>query len=244
MNPAIKTMQSHRSYRDFDENHAMSAEEFKQIIDSARQAPSWMNGQHYSIINISDEKLRAEISALQPRNPHIASASTFLVFIADLYRMKLASEGYEGNFSAVDDIDTLFTATTDAALAAQNAVVAAESMGYGICFIGGIRTIAQELVALLDLPQYTFPLFGLAIGKPAVEMALKPRLPENAVVFNNRYQRDLAPLLADYEQTMTDFGEAREKLPWREKFARYYEKPFAPGNNELLRQQGLIKQSK
>lgn len=241
MHPAIKTMQSHRSYRDFDKNHSIPVQEIKQILNSARQAPSWMNGQHYSIININDEKLRTEIAALQPKNPHIASASVFFIFIADLYRMKLAAEAYTGDFSAVNDIDTIFTAATDAALAAQNAVVAAESLGYGICFIGGIRAIAKDLVPLLDLPPYTFPLFGLAIGKPAVEMALKPRLPEDAVVFNNRYQRDLGSLLAEYEQTMTDFGEARERLPWREKFARYYEKPFAAENTELLRQQGLLK---
>lgn len=241
MNPTINTLQAHRSYRDFDHNHQLSATELDNILQAARQAPSWMNGQHYSIININDSDLRAKIGDLQPRNPQILSASVFLIFVADLYRMQLASQAYDGNFSAVSDLDNLILATTDTALAAQNALTAAESLNYGTCMIGGIRAIAPQLVELLKLPRHTFPLFGLAIGKPSVDMRLKPRLPQEAVVFNNQYNSDLAPLLAQYETTMTEFGEAREKLAWREKFARYYEQPFAPQNNALLRQQGFFK---
>lgn len=239
MNPVINTLQAHRSYRDFDKTHLINAVELDNILQAARQAPSWMNGQHYSIINIKDKALRAKIGALQPRNPQILSASVFLIFIADIYRMRLASQSYDGDFSAAGDLDNLILATTDTALAAQNALVAAESLNYGTCMIGGIRAIAPQLLELLELPRYTFPLFGLAIGKPSVDMRLKPRLPHAAVVFDNQYNTDLAPLLAQYETTMTEFGEAREKLAWREKFARYYEQPFAPQNEQLLHQQGF-----
>lgn len=67
------------------------------IIDCARQAPSWMNGQHYSIINITDPALRAQIVALQPGNPQIGTCSTYLLFIADLHRAGLASQACQGS---------------------------------------------------------------------------------------------------------------------------------------------------
>lgn len=104
--------------------------------------------------------------------------------------------------------------------------------------------IAPELTEWLGLPAYTYPLFGLCIGKPAVEMQVKPRLPQQAVVAENRYPSDdvLSTALADYEATMTAFGEKREKFPFREKFARYYSQEYAPRNTKLLRDQGLLTQ--
>ena len=73
-------------------------------------------------------------------------------------------------------------------------------------------------------------------------MRLKPRLPQQAVVFENRYAPDqqLEADLADYEHTITAFGEAREKLPYRQKFARYYSQTYVPANIALLKQQGLL----
>ena len=100
MKTAVETIKSHRAFRHFKSDRPLAAEEIQTIIDCARQAPSWMNGQHYTIINITSPELRARIAALQPANPQIASCSTFLIFIADLHRAKLCSEAYGGTFAA------------------------------------------------------------------------------------------------------------------------------------------------
>ena len=109
---------------------------------------------------------------------------------------------------------------------------------------GGGNAGETSLTEWLGLPAYTYPLFGLCIGKPAVEMQVKPRLPQQAVVAENRYPSDdvLSTALANYEATMTAFGEKREKFPFREKFARYYSQEYAPRNTKLLRDQGLLRQ--
>lgn len=75
-------------------------------------------------------------------------------------------------------------------------------------------------------------------------MQVKPRLPQQAVVAENRYPTDelLSTALANYEATMTAFGEKREKFPFREKFARYYSQEYAPRNTKLLRDQVLLTQ--
>lgn len=239
---AVQTILNHRTYRHFKANKPLPETDLQTIIDCARQAPSWMNGQHYSIINITDINLRKQIVALQPANPQIGTCSTYLIFIADLHRADLSSQAYEGSFSAAGDPDSLITAVTDTALAAQNAVVAAESLGYATCFTGGIRSIAPQLIELLALPKNTFPIVGLCIGTPDIEMQLKPRLPEETIYSENHYPEDniLSDGLKQYEQTMTEFGEAREKFPFREKFARYYSSTYAPKNIPLLQKQGWL----
>ncbi|EGV35934.1 nitroreductase family protein [Neisseria weaveri] len=242
MKSAVETIKNHRTYRHFKENIQLPAEDLQTIIDCARQAPSWMNGQHYTILNISSPELRRQIAEQQPANPQIATCSTYLIFIADLHRADLSGQAYNGTFTAAGDPDSLITAVTDTALAAQNAVIAAESLGYATCYTGGIRNIAPELVELLKLPKNTFPIVGLCIGVPDIEMNLKPRLPEEAVYAENRYPDDqiISDGLAQYEQTMTAFGEAREKFPFREKFARYYSNTYAPRNHALLPKQGWL----
>lgn len=241
MNDTVKTLKSHRAYRHFKAGRPVCAEHVQTIIDCARQAPSWMNGQHYTIINISDEALRRRIVGLQPANPQVGTCGLFLIFIADLNRARLCSEAYGGSFSAATHSDSLITAVTDASLAAQNAAVAAESLGYGTCFIGGMRFIAQELIELLQLPRHTMPVFGLCIGEPDIDMRLKPRLPQATVYAENRYpdEQTLSDGLEAYEATMTAFGEAREKLPYREKFARYYD-AGEPKNEPLIFRQGWL----
>lgn len=244
MNPTIATLKNHRVFRHFKAGAAMPANDVQTIIDCARQAASWMNGQHYTIINVTDPDLRNRIAGLQPANPQIASCSTFLIFIADLYRSALCSEAYGGTFAAASHSDSLITAVTDTSLAAQNAVVAAESLGYGTCYIGGIRMIAAEIIGLLALPKHTFPLFGLCIGMPDIEMRVKPRLPEQTVYAENRYpdEQTLSDGLAAYEAVMTEFGEAREKLPYREKFSLYYSNA-QPRNEPLIFEQGWLRPS-
>lgn len=91
MQNAIETIRQHRTYRHFKAGLSLPESDVQTIIDCARQAPSWMNGQHYSIINITDPALRAQIVALQPGNPQIGTCSTYLLFIADLHRAGLAS---------------------------------------------------------------------------------------------------------------------------------------------------------
>lgn len=242
MNPVLELIAQHRTYRHFCRGEMLPESHIQAIIHAAQRAPSWMNGQHYSIINISDAELRDNICAMQPANPHIGECALFLVFVADLHRADLCREAYNGTFQAAGTPDALITAVTDTALAAQNALIAAESLGYATCFVGGIRLSAREMVPLLGLPENTFPLFGLCVGTPDVEMRVKPRLPVAAVYAENRYPgREVQTAkLAEYEQTMLDFGETREKFPYREKFARYYSRPYAPENIALMQSLGWL----
>lgn len=241
MNQTIELLQNRRSYRDFDENHTLSKEERQAILDAARQAPSWMNGQFYSIIAIEDKKIREQFVEWNPGNPQILKSSLFLLFVGDLNRTKMVSEAYESAYPIDESIEPIILATTDAALALENAVIAVESLGLGSVVVGSIRKYGKEISQLLELPDKTFPLFGLTIGKPIVEMKVKPRLPENTVVHHNKYQPYSYTLIEQYDQTMEAFGEARESKRWSQKFADYFAAKPQMITDRLLQLQGLLK---
>ncbi|MGL6355803.1 nitroreductase family protein [Aeromonas veronii] len=92
----------------------------------------------------------------------------------------------------------------------QLAMLAAQSLGLGGVYIGGIRNHPVEVSELLGLPHQVIPLFGLCLGHPAQQPEQKPRLPRGLVVYQERYQHELdRDLLARYDQQIADYYQAR-----------------------------------
>ncbi|MEI5995504.1 nitroreductase family protein [Candidatus Enterococcus mansonii] len=241
MNETIKLLKNRRSYRDFDQEYTLPQEELQLILDAARQAPSWMNGQFYSIIVLKDQQIREQLVQWNPGNPHILNSSVFLLFVGDLYRTKMVSEVSKSAYLIDESIEPVLLATTDAALALENAVIAAESLGLGSVVVGSIRKHGKEIAELVNLPENTFPLFGLSIGKPVVEMNVKPRLPESAVVHYDTYHPYTYQLIEQYNEIMEAFGEVRETKRWSKKFADYFSEKPTLITDQFFKIQGLLK---
>lgn len=241
MNETIRLMKEHRSYRDFDENYVIPDDKMQAILDSARQAPSWMNGQAYDIIVIRDKKIRQQLVEWNPNNAHMLKSSVFLLFVGDLERFKMCSDYRNAGFNVGESLDHVLVATTDAALAMENAIVAAESFGLGTVPVGSVRQHIKEIAELLHLPEHAFPLCGVSIGKPTVEMRVKPRLPEQAVVHYDTYKPYDLSVIKDYDKTMEVFAEARETKIWSVKFADYYAAPFNAKVNKFFEEHHLLK---
>ncbi|WP_218596931.1 nitroreductase family protein [Chroogloeocystis siderophila] len=109
--------------------------------------------------------------------------------------------------AGLDYLEMFVTATIDAALAAQNATVAAESLGLGTVYIGAMRNHPEEIAALLKLPSHVFAVFGLCVGYPdSPQAAIKPRLPQSAILHREHYDltvQDAA--IAQYNEIMQNF---------------------------------------
>ncbi|GAK82658.1 NADPH-flavin oxidoreductase [Vibrio ponticus] len=97
----------------------------------------------------------------------------------------------------------------DAGIMAQNCFIAAESMGLGGVYIGGLRNNAQQVDELLDLPAHTAVLFGLCLGHPDQNPEVKPRLPQKVVLHENSYQALDRSAIDEYDQTMRDYYASR-----------------------------------
>jgi nitroreductase len=171
----IPLLKNHRSIRKFTDE-PVSDDVVADIVSAGLSAATSSNLQGTTVIRVRNPETRSAIAALAGGQTYVETAAAFFVWCADLHRSSVACEMAGGEFSA-GMTEHFVIATVDCALAAQNAVVAAESLGLGICYIGGIRNDPAQVTELLGLPEQVFPLFGLCIGWPDQDPALKPRLP-------------------------------------------------------------------
>ncbi len=188
MNQVIETILNHRSIRSF-EDKLLSKEQIETIVKSAQAASTSSYIQAYSIIGITDQEMKKKLAEVVGNQPYVEKNGHFFVFCADLYRHTVIGkmEGKDVEPS-IESTEKFMVALIDAALAAQNAALAAESMGLGICYIGGIRNNLEEVVKLLKTPERVIPLFGLAVGYPAKITGQKPRLPLEHIYHENTYE--------------------------------------------------------
>ncbi len=182
MTPTIELICGHRSIRHFTDEPISDAQ-CEAIINSARATSSSSFLQCSSIIRITDKALREELVTLTGGQKHVAQAAEFWVFCADFNRhLQICPDAQLGL------AEQLLLGVVDTAMMAQNALIAAESLGLGGVYIGGLRNNIEAVTKLLKLPQHVLPLFGLCLGWPADNPDLKPRLPASILVHENSYQ--------------------------------------------------------
>lgn len=189
MNETIQQLFARKSVRAFTDE-PITAEEKRLILESAFQASSAGNQQLYTILDITDQALKDALSVTCDNQPFIARAPMVLVFCADCKKWYDAywSIGCEARAPGVGD---LLLSVTDTAIAAQNAVVAAESMGIGSCYIGDIMENCEEQRRLLNLPEYVLPAVMLVFGRPTQtqkDRPKPPRAPMEQLVHENGYR--------------------------------------------------------
>ena len=202
MNQIIETMKNHRSIRTYLDKE-ISENIINELIDVAQAAPSSINGQQTSVIVVRDKDKKAKLAELAGGQPWIAQCPVFFVFVADFYKSKLASEKTNKPLVITDSIESTIVAAVDAGLSMQNVITAAESLGMGIVPIGGVRKSPDEVIELLNLPEYTYPLVGLALGYPADNSKLKPRMPRKAYRHDEEYNKEILPeLINKYDEVM------------------------------------------
>ncbi|KMJ59252.1 NADPH-dependent oxidoreductase [Bacillus sp. LL01] len=248
MNPTIETILSHRSVRKF-ENKALSDEQIKTIVKSAQAASTSSFVQAYSIIGVKDKVKKKRLAELAGNQPYVEENGHFLVFCADFRRHALIGEMEETDVTAsIESTEKFMVAVIDASLAAQNASVAAESMGLGICYIGGIRTNIEEVAELLKMPANTIPLFGLAIGYPAQDTGVKPRLPLENIYHEEMYQQDetlYKEQLEDYNKEISAYYHGRTQGKrsdtWTSQMAGMLREPKRMHMKDFMEKQGFAK---
>ncbi|WP_152398558.1 NADPH-dependent oxidoreductase [Paenibacillus cellulositrophicus] len=187
LNGTIQVLTSHESVRSFTPEEVAPAA-LEAILTSARSAPTSSNLQAYSIIVVRDADRKSRISALSGHQGFIQEAPLMLIFCADIHRLKYVTRRQGYDFKA-DTLEMFLLSSVDAALAMQNALVAAEALGYGAVPVGSVRNHPEELALELGLPEGMFAVVGLAVGREreGVRRGVKPRLPMSVTVHEERY---------------------------------------------------------
>ncbi|PZD66307.1 oxygen-insensitive NADPH nitroreductase [Pantoea ananatis] len=236
MTPTIDLLCSHRSIRSF-KDQKVSAEQREAIIAAAQSASTSSFLQCSSIVRITDPALRDQLVTLTGGQTWVAEAAEFWVFCADFNRhLQICPDAQLGR------AEQLLLGCVDTALMAQNAMVAAESLGLGGVFIGGIRNNIAQVTELLGLPKFVLPLFGFCLGYPESIPDVKPRIPQSMLVHENRYQPVDPAVLADYDSRTAIYYEQRDSNQrsetWSQLIQRLIIKETRPFMLDYLHQQG------
>ncbi|EDH8178023.1 nitroreductase NfsA [Salmonella enterica subsp. enterica serovar Typhimurium] len=229
-------LSGHRSIRHFTDEPVTDAQR-EAIIAAARSTSSSSFLQCSSIIRITDRALREALVPLTGGQKHVAQAAEFWVFCADFNRhLQICPDAQLGL------AEQLLLGVVDTAMMGQNALTAAESLGLGGVYIGGIRNNIESVTELLKLPKHVLPLFGLCLGWPADNPDLKPRLPAELVVHENQYQPLDEKLLARYDEQLAEYyltrGSNTRRDTWSDHIRRTLIKENRPFILEYLHKQG------
>jgi FMN reductase (NADPH) len=212
MNQVIETILNHRSIRKF-EDRALSLEQIETIIQCAQAASTSSFIQAYSIIGIKNPDKKRRLAEIAGNQAYVESNGHLFIFCADLHRHEVIAEMENQDLTtSLQSTEKFMVGLIDATLAAQNAVLAAESMGLGACYIGGIRNNLEAVCDLLQIPNRVIPLFGVVMGYPQQQPDKKPRLPLNHVYHEDTYQQNSETYqsqLQAYDKTISAYYEER-----------------------------------
>lgn len=242
MNEVTKLLQSHSSVRKYS-GESIPKETVIELVKTAQMAASSHFVQAYSIIWVTDEDKKAKLGELSKNEFQFTTAGASFLFCVDFKRLQIAGTK-QGVDIVVDSAENVLVGIADVAIFAQNFVVAAESLGYGICYIGGARNNPAEISDLFALPDHVFPLFAMTIGTPVKRNETKPRLPVEAVLHENSYDVEkYDSLLDEYDYLMENYYTSRSSnqkvATWTKQMADFLLEQRRPHIKEFLASKGF-----
>lgn len=235
----LTLMKSHRSIRRFETTPIPSAH-IKEAVRCGQMASTSSAVQAYSVIHVTDDRKLDTLAQLAGPQEKVKRCGAFFVLCADTRRHRLmcerAKEPYYNSFEA------LLVAIADVSFFAQNMSLAFESMGYGICYIGGMRNDLLLVIETLGLPEGVFPVYGLCAGIPLENPTIRPRLAYDAFLFENEYSGDdtLMDGIARYDEGYKDYLAARGTEPkgWSDAMVARNSRAIREEVGEVFKSQG------
>lgn len=214
MNDITNVIKSHTSIRKFTDK-PVTKEQIDEIVYCAMRGASAGNMMQYSIITIQDKSTLEKLSKSCDNQPFIKDAPLALLFVADNYKwselFKSRKVMDRGNPYHKPQLPDFMLGIQDAMIAAQNSVIAAESMGLGTCYIGDIMENIEFHRQLFNLPDYTMPVTLIVIGNYDFQPALRPRFEKQHMVYEEVYpevnSEFIDSMFAQKETDIPDFAQ-------------------------------------
>jgi nitroreductase len=217
-NDTIELLLSHRSVRGFLSD-PLQPGVLEALVAAAQSASSSSNVQAWTVIAIENAETKTALAQIAGGQKHMEECPVLLVWCADLSRTKQMGERHNYPTDATGFLESYMVSVVDAALAAQNATVAAESFGLGMVYIGALRNNPLEVARILKLPPNVLAAFGMCIGTPdpARPFNVKPRLPQRVILHREHYDASLPQEALDsYDATLMAFqrSEKMKEIGW------------------------------
>ncbi|HRD77038.1 MAG TPA: nitroreductase family protein, partial [Hyphomicrobiaceae bacterium] len=242
-NSVLDSLLAHRTVRGYKPD-ALPSGTLETLIAAAQSAATSSNLQTWSVVAVTDPAKKGTFAKIAGGQKHIEQCPLFLAFLADLSRLGRLSdaEGRNLELAGLPYLETFLVAAIDAALAAQNAVVAAESLGLATVYIGAMRNDPVRVAEELGLPPGAACVFGLCIGYalPTHTGEVKPRLAQPVVLHRERYaSSEDAANRAAYDRLLEDFSRRNEMsaYTWTERVLNRIGKVTALSGRDRLKEQ-------
>lgn len=182
----MDTLLKHRSIRKF-KSDPVTEESLEIILNAAIRASNTGNMQAYSIIVTRDPQTKSKLWEAHFKQDMVLQAPIHLTFCADFHRFSRWCEFRKAD-PGYDNFLSFLTGAIDAVIASQNAVIAAEDAGLGICYLGTVTWMADRFIEILELPDLVVPVAAISLGYRDEEPGLTDRLPLEGVVHQEKYQ--------------------------------------------------------
>ena len=211
-NDTLALLLGHRSVRGYKPD-ALPAGTLETMVAAAQSAATSSNMQWTSVIAVSDPAKKKVLAEIAGNQKHIEECPVFIAWVADMSRNQAISKIEKTDFETMPWLETFMVACIDASLAAQNAVVAAQSIGLRTVYIGAMRNDPERVAKLLGLPPQSFVVFGLCVGYATEkgEGEVKPRLPQATILHRETYDATQAAAERKvYDAEMTEFSKRHE----------------------------------
>jgi FMN reductase [NAD(P)H] len=243
LNETITLLQTHRSTRSYT-SQPVSDQMLDEIIHAAWRSPSSINAQEISVVVVQDAARRASIAGIAGGQPWIAQAPVFIVIIVDFNKTRIGTEKAGQKQIIQESMEGFGVAAVDAGIVLGNLMTAARAQGLGVVPIGGIRRDPQALIDLLKLPPLTFPLVGICMGHPAVDMPLKPRMNISTFRHDEYYADGGYPAAIDaYDDEIMKYWQQlgrNDGLPWSTNVGNVFKFLYFPEVRPVAAKQGLL----
>ena len=214
-NAVLETIVNHRSVRGFLPDPLPSGT-LELLIAAAQSASTSSNLQLWSVVAMQDSAHKSRLATLAGDQQFIRDAPLLLVWLADLARLDAIAADRQQAVEGTHYMEEFIVGVVDAALAAQSALIAAESLGLGGVYIGAMRNLPEQVAEALKLPPHVFAVFGMAIGwsDPARATDIKPRLPQGVVLHRETYDAAAKrEAVAAYDATLRGFQQEQGMRP-------------------------------
>lgn len=244
MNQVADLIKNHMSIRKY-QDRLIDKDMVNTIVQCAQAASTSSHFQAYTIIEVIDKAKREVLSEISGGQEWVVEAPLVLLFCGDLHRGKEYFEDIDKKI--LSNTESYTVAVIDAALAAQNAMLSAESLGLGGVMVGGIRNEVEVISKEFQLPEMVFPLFALCLGYPDQMPGLKPRLPQEEIHKIDFYDQSKSDkLILQYNDTVTEYYDERTdgatKDRWTERCGRLLAAKPRYEVGRFFRKIGLLKE--
>lgn len=176
---AIKNRRSVRKYL----NKPVEDNKIKEMLESARLAPSGNNTQPWKFIIIKSEEMKTKVMKASHNQSWMMEAPVFIVCVADISTRINAKNIILDENSSEDDLKKIIR---DTAIATENLVLEAEYLGLNTCWIAWFTQ--NEIRKSLNIPNDKYVIAIITIGYGAEKPNQRPRKNIEDIIMYEKWQ--------------------------------------------------------